>query len=303
MSKSKVFLFVENATSSFLRFHSGTERFFEKKKKDANYRNAIILFILSVTVLTFLFYLTSFDLTTVNIFLVMAESQGYLVHGLLRAVFSNLSLFLTSAVIYFLVLTKGFKIKINFVQILYFYGLIVSVSAIANVLFLLSSVMQEYVSSSIPGMGVLVISILAMVVALVVALYLMLTAFKVLSSLSYKKTILALIVVAIIAGMLLPFVLLFTTVIQWTILGSGNPPTYYYYNVTANTDGSITATYAWMLNSTNKPKEICYVGFPKGWVLAEYDITSMVVLAERNRTVESYDMSDVFINQILVKGI
>jgi len=284
--------FFENIKSASFRFHQSTERFFEERKKEANYKDAIILFIFSVIALTLLSYILSSDLTKMDISLIIAESQSYLVNGLMRAVFFNISLFLMTAALYLIVLSKGFKIKINFSQVLYFYGMIVSVSVIANVAYILSSVIQIYVTELSLDMGLLIISILFMLFAL----YLMLTAFKVLNGFSYKKTVLAIILVAILAGMLLPFLLLFTAIISHSLPGLGNPETYYYYNITTNQDGSITATYAWMLNSTNKPQEICYVGFPKGWELADIDTTAEVLSLEWDESITNPDIGKVLHN-------
>ena len=165
------------------------------------------------------------------------------------------------------------------------------VASLALILF----IVYENAKSNSPASVFAVLASLLILFGTLTSLYMILVMFKVLNGISYKKTAAILIATTILTRALASTIFVFVMVMPYyMIFGVHNPPTYYYYNITTNSDGSITATYAWMLNATNKPQEICYVGFPKGWVLAEYNITSIVVLAERNRTVESYDMSDVF---------
>ncbi len=241
---------------AFNDFHKSTENFFKKRKKEAIPILAISSFLLITVLLSLLFSFAEYGF---DISLISRLS--------LNSLFDNfLSLFVSFGVMFFipliLLLWAGgktmFKSKATFVQVVYTW--MISFSALVAIIIFLTAINMIYKPAAFLAYPLFI-----------PLLYLLAVSTKTVHNISYGKAVLLIVFSNAAAG----FVRL-AFFMAYAVLFFNPDGISYSLNLTNNTDGTLTATYALIYKDSGDPKETCHVTLPQGWVPANEEMREKI---------------------------
>ncbi|MBU0614850.1 MAG: YIP1 family protein [Nanoarchaeota archaeon] len=151
-----------------------------------------------------------------------------------------------------------FKSKASFSQVVYLWML--SFSALVAIILILSAINMIYKPAAFLAYPLFI-----------TLLYLLAVSIKIVHNVSYKKAVFLILFSNAAAG----FVRL-AFFMAYAVLFFNPDGISYSLNLTNNTDGTLTATYALIYKDSGDPKETCHVTLPQGWVPANEEMREKI---------------------------
>ncbi|MBU0591657.1 YIP1 family protein [Candidatus Micrarchaeota archaeon] len=242
------------------------ELFFRNRKKEASVLRAVLVFALVSFAMGLLVLFSDYN-QKLDIIL-NPQLQSSVIGSIVYNFFiMALLLFIPAILLNWGVGKAMYKSKASFVEVTY-VGL-VAFSSFFIVILILNLLAMIYTPLAYLGL-----------LLFIPFFYLLLVATKEVHNTSYGNVIVLLVITNLGIGVIqlgMFFVYAYFLV---------NSPVHYENNVTNNSDGTITATFAYVHTETGIPRDICYVTLPDGWKVADNE-TRAIISSKVNNTVNT----------------
>ncbi len=226
------------------------DAFFKERKNEATLGRAVLAFIGSTLLLSISVVFSNFKnnigiIFNPQVFFSLVDTVGFY-FGLLAVI-----LFTPLLIVNWTLAKYMLKSKTRFVELVY-------VSMIAMMILPVAFILATVLGAIIPEFLGFVVSILFLVL-IVGFLYALVVAIKTVHQLKNEEAIVNIILTQIATGPVQFGVFVVYVII---VLAS---PVHYEMTQVNNSDGTMTASFAYVYDSSGEPREICYVNVPRGW--------------------------------------